>query len=806
MALTKLSTIPDIIAYMQSIIRQHRPLANVEQGFPLYDMLIEPFADLFYRERIYLYDIDKLADMVSLFDDSGNLLYPEYADFLINKYFIGTEDIQGAVHTIYFYFSAKCDFSIGPNSFISYNTTTFTIDPVSISKSDSSWEAGEGGTCRIAITIVGQVNSTYTLSPTSSVSAPWNTDNVRITIGMPNGTTFQGARNVSTLTGVTSPVVTLDLLKNSVSNRSYSNTRSINYFLKVNTAFTPDKLKQSKVLKYKDKFFIDNYVDIVSRDKGADLEHTSIKLSGMGKVLLDYGNDFYVSEALLEYVGSNDFFPLVEPVTITGDDHNQIQTLHVTGADATNTSNGYLFYKLTLDKAAQTITVEFHKTVPGGLVATAVYTETGGDERYYMKGHYMTIVESAGSGIGGEIYVKWQENLALWTGRVMGDLTPAFYRVKFPWTKGVIAPVALVESHDPTTGESTPDTALAIANAINDSLTTTAFTMNSGFKVLLTGTKYKVLNDDNFLFVGGDISGVSLANSSLFSLAWEVDTHNTLPIPTAAAPCAAALKIYKSSERTLQNLVAYVDLDAYTTYTNIPLQPYPLPAGSGITGTVTLSAVIEDKDDQNYIVPKSSIAGFSNDYLYLNLSINEGAQNQYDGKYAYLVYAGTDEAALTNSQNGFNDPANMETSCVLNVSPYRGLIFSTYFDRDYIMPFADTTAARARYLTFFAELESYFDTYTGAVSSIDFKALSSLMHSKTGLYMKRLDYTVCTQRGHLIRGIIDIGDEETEKIIWGDIQQVIADTVDTSHPQNVITEAIATNEALYKPILSVIGI
>ena len=186
--------------------------------------------------------------------------------------------------------------------------------------------------------------------------------------------------------------------------------------------------------------------------------------------------------------------------------------------------------------------------------------------------------------------------------------------------------------------------------------------------------------------------------------------------------------------------------------------------------------------------------------------MNTGAHNVYDGEVVYLVYGGTDQFKLLNAHNGFNDPANMEVGCSVNVSPYRPVIFSIYFNRDYIMPYANTSTMLARYGTLFNELEAYFSNYVGLPSDIDFQTLASTMHIRTGLYVKRLDYSVCSQRGHIVRGTVDIGDESTAGIVWADIQNYLAETVDVSHTADVITEATATNETLYKPILSVIGI
>ena len=112
MSLTTLSNLADIEAYLQNHIKSVLPDVNVMPGYPLYDLLIKSSAEIIYKERNYVNVINNISKLTNLFDTAGNLLYPQYRDLLLNKYFIGSEEIDAVVYSIDLVFNQACSLGL----------------------------------------------------------------------------------------------------------------------------------------------------------------------------------------------------------------------------------------------------------------------------------------------------------------------------------------------------------------------------------------------------------------------------------------------------------------------------------------------------------------------------------------------------------------------------------------------------------------------------------------------------------------------------------------------------------------------
>jgi len=78
----------------------------------------------------------------------------------------------------------------------------------------------------------------------------------------------------------------------------------------------------------------------------------------------------------------------------------------------------------------------------------------------------------------------------------------------------------------------------------------------------------------------------------------------------------------------------------------------------------------------------------------------------------------------------------------------------------------------------------------------------------TGLILKRLDYTLFTQRGYPVRGVLDINLDQTCRFDWNEnVTKVIFDAVDDK-PRFIDPEREynVTSEDMYRPLFSRVGV
>lgn len=304
MTLTSLSTLSDIKLLLVNIVKSVKPEANLNPGYPLYDLLVESGAEIVYKERNYIHIINNIQKVLTLFDDSGNLLYPQYEDLLKNKYFIGSEAIDAVVYSVTLIFSEKCDFIVKSGSTVDLNGIVLSINPISVSKYDDDWVQDSTGYGYTVYT-VNSNGMTGVVDP----SFEWNISDVEVEITGSAVLRYVANRSAITFSDVST--LTFDVVRNSISNRSYSNARAIGYNLRTNTGFSPDSLKQYEVLRNNDPYYIDNYYTIYKYSYIHDITiPIKVKASGRGKIMFDYGYDVYITPITFEYApdGSGTLF------------------------------------------------------------------------------------------------------------------------------------------------------------------------------------------------------------------------------------------------------------------------------------------------------------------------------------------------------------------------------------------------------------------------------------------------------------------------------------------------------------------
>lgn len=771
MTISSISTVEDIREYIKKIVKAHKPDANLEKGFPLYDLLIEPFAQVIYNEREYVNITSNIARVLPLFDDEGDLLYPEYEDYLLNKYFIGIEDIDRTLYTIYFYFDKKCDFYVKPGSTITYNNVTFNINPTVAIAADTEWSQDARGHY-FPVQVYSSDNSD---SITGSTDA-WDVTSINLEISPDpeyGDAELLFVFNSSTISTTFTPIVTLDILKNSISNRSFSNPRAIRYHIDTNSGFYQSSLIQYKILKYADKHYVDTYKTLV--DSGGDF--SNVKVSGKGKVLLDYGIQNYVTPITMEYLTESSNYYFSEHAVISNDSQRQIQTLYLTGANYDSMDGEYLYWEIATVAAIPNIVFYDGSAVE---VARGICpAATGG---------YTTVNQVGGSGISGYAYIKWKVDVAYNILNKVAGLNAPIYKFPFNNDRGVLAPVALFYN-------SNTATSLLEANLLKTDLDN-----NDSSLVITEERSTPVFFDNGFFTVESDtysqiewieLEGLSVANSDFYTLYWSKGVSGTLDFYSDPSMGTA----YKVAEASLAGL------NAAPPYITVAISQYN---NSGITGNASLINSNADNDTDNIIYPKSNVVGFDNNNLFIKLFVKTGSEKQYHNQTCYMVYKGTNNTYLESAQAIFSDDDNREITSGIEVGPMKGMLFTLYYNSDYVMPYkANSTANQAKYEDLLEELESYFSTYSGNISDIDFQQLSSDIFATTGMYFLKLDYTVPTQRGHLVTGTIDLNDEDYASLDWAThIQTELTNGIDAAYYALApLKEAVVTVEKIYKPVL-----
>jgi len=778
MALTTISTLQDIQKYLQGIILAHKPNANVERGFPLWDLMVEPFAKIVYNERLYVNLTNNLARVLPLFDDSGKLKDPSFEEYLINKYFIGSEGINASIFTLYLFFNKPCDVAIQNGSSVSYNNQLLDVDPLYAAKDDTNWKQNSRG-YYIPIMVSSTESAEFSIGNTEA----WDISNLNLSIST-EGAKVLFAYNISVLNSSVTPTLTLATVKNSISNRSFSNTRSLAYQLGANSAFYPEDLKKYEILKFADRYYIDNYFEYLRDDSGV----ISFKTSGEGKILMDYGLNYYTKAVTLEYLPEGHHYTFATSSIVQEDAYHQVNALNVYGVTTDNSNSGTLYWGISEveNGGARRLFFSLYSDEAGTSRVASI--GSGGidyieyNNREHTKGVYLELSERNSSGIHGFVHIRYAVDIAVSNLNRVEGLTSPDYRVKLNMEDGVIYPIGLLYSEygspDLVVEELKESLASYRADTVLPAMQSPLIALdNAGFSVSDPTNQIKRV----------DLKGLTLANSSMFSVNIHLDGYD--------------LYVYKNENQTPETLVASGELVPGGALQVVDLV---VQNNSGISGEVRIKHTTETTDIVSAKVhPANLVTGFSNKELTVRLTVQRGAVNQYHNKVANLVYLGTDPEKLTAAKMTLQDDANREVGMTINTAAFRPFVFHVGFSSDYVFPFKDTSTTYNNYLLLMELMDTYFADYTGKVSNLDFAELSSNWFPATGLYLKKLNWKMYTQRGHAIEGVLELEDSDQTKINWSnDIIKEIEISVDPYYTERLLSESQATVQKLYKPLLS----
>ena len=778
MALSTISTLQDIQKYLQGIILAHKPGANVERGFPLWDLMVGPFAKIVYNERLYVNLTNNLARVLPLFDDAGNLKDSSFEEFLVNKYFIGSEEINASIFTLYLFFNKPCDVAIQNGSTVFYNNQLLDVDPLYSASDDDNWKQNSRG-YYIPIVVSSSENAEFSIGNTEA----WDISNLNLDI-QTEGAEVLFAYNISVLNSSVTPVLTLDTVKNSISNRSFSNTRSLAYQLRANSAFYPEELKQYEILKFADRHYIDNYFEYLRDDSGV----ISFKTSGEGKILMDYGLDYYTKAVTLEYLSEGHHYTFSTSNIVQEDVYKQVSSLNVYGVTSDNSDIGTLYWGISEieNGGARQLHFSLYSDAAGTTQVASIgtggldYVEYASKE--HTQGVYLELSERNTSGIHGFVHIRYSSDIIVSDlNRVEGLISPD-YKIKLNMEDGVVYPFGLLYNASSSSELAAEDVRAGLASY--DS-TSASLTMrdpliaidNAGFSVTDSTNQIKRAN----------LRGLTLTNSSMFSVNVCLDGFS--------------LYVYKDNSQATEALVATGTLVPGSTLQAVTLTAQ---SNSGISGELYIEHTAAGADIVNAGIRSANlITGFSNKELTVRLTVQQGAVNQYHNKIAHLIYLGTDPEKLTSAKMTLQDDANREVGMTINTAAYRPFAFHISFSPEYVFPYKDNATTYANYLLLIELMDTYFSNYTGKVSDLDFAELSSSWFPSTKLYLKKLNWKMYTQRGHAVAGTLELEDSDQTKINWNaDIIAKVETTVDPYYTERLMSESQATVQKLYKPLLS----
>lgn len=302
MTLTPYSSTPeDTVELLRNMIKSRIPDANVEEGYPLYELLIKPFADIVYSERETSDILRQVNSVLPLFDDQGNLKYPAYEDALRARYFIAANTLTDDLQFLWLRFDKKTDFAINRGSIVRLGDTVITLHAYAASAHDNEWE------------VIHNLFSHKVPIESVQGKAAVSGSNFDISgISYSADSPIISAYTVNAIAPDTAAPLSLDVIQNSISNRSFSNARALRYHFAVDPQFYPTDLRQTRILKANDREFIEGYHDLVKtyNDK---IVHLQVRTGGEAKILFDYGYSNLQTKGTFTLIEEGEVIPFELP-------------------------------------------------------------------------------------------------------------------------------------------------------------------------------------------------------------------------------------------------------------------------------------------------------------------------------------------------------------------------------------------------------------------------------------------------------------------------------------------------------------
>jgi len=818
----------EIIAEFQQRLEADYPDYNIIKGSPLYDLIINRLADVVKTERDIVNVITDVARVVPMFDDSGNLRseYEGMEDYIVERFFLENDSESEVWNTVYLKFNKKARISIRSGSFIIYGTTQLDVRQTILTLNSPLW-IQSGNTYMHPVDIKSSDVDESEFIPETDA---WVTGGIRYESNTPV-VLLVGAESRRAINTVERPKTTLSGVRNSISNRSFSNIRSLKYNFRNNSIFNPDNLIRSKVMHVTDPAFIERRKILWEDDDTA----LSCVTSGDGKTLLDYGNQLNIADVTFEYIERDDplYSEIEEPLVIDNTEQ-MLRSIKVSGVTTANSDKGYLYgflsysYDNTTGEVTVTLTFYKHPYVDGdtpdpaqAVLSGSAVSYTTGVADYPSIRIILDAVNYSGLTGWCDIVIDPQyydvnERDAFF--RIQMD-TFSLYKISTR-NLGLLSPVAIGSTTDMTTLKERLES-VDIADIITPFTKASSSIPNS--VLLVRGDVLGQISDVSY--VPADLDTASLSWGSVLdgNLYWRI-------LVTAGG---SKKYFVVSTDPTFK------DPSLFLTRTEIPLaytagtplildMPSNVFMQMSVTFTADFAGLVEHVLSDSYLAPPYSFVRNANDYLIIRSVPNMIAANNYDGQTASILYYGTNVEDLQQSQEALINVKAMEAGHRILVSPMRPVVLTAYYTEEYVSPFMTDKdyssfpngdelnerldTIKSKYVDLITYLEEYFSSYSGYISDIDFSQIAGDAYAATGMHIKKLDFVVFTQRGYKIRGYLKMSEESRTYITWSDITDDVREQVDdiyeyfTTYLPEVEREENVTDETLYKPVFSKVGL
>lgn len=814
----------DIVRLLEDRIRAEYPTLNIVEGSPIYDLMVNRLSEAITSERELVNIITNIARVAPMFNDEGRLRseYQGMEAFITERFFLDEETTAEVWDTVYLRFNKKGRITVLPGSVINFDVTELQLAPTVITNDSPLW-IQDGNTYLHPVQVrVDDLDDALFLPATTA----WVTGGVEIQTNVPLLFVL-GAWSKRAINTFERPRLTFQEVRNSITNRSFSNIRSIQFNLRNNSIFTPDELIRAKVMHIADPAFIERR-KILYEDSGKAL---SAVVSGHGKVLLDYGNQINRADVTMEYVErDHPLYAEIDPVMIFHNTDDMLRNIQIDGLTDGNTDGGRLYgfmnYEFDISESETKVMLTWYR-VPyaAGDTPDPFYAVLHGEVVIYGSDYgdiinvRMELAELNGSGLSGWCVLSVNpEYFAI-------HEIPAFFRVKSDLFSlyridttllGLLSPISLGSQEDMEELQAYMEST-EVADLVPPFSKSSASL--PGTSVLVRGDAQSQI--DSVTFMPADLSSASLAWGQLMTgnLFWRITENTAVP----------AKYILISLDKTFRNpallLTKTLIPETYVTGEVLTLEVQDNAFMTlDLRFTKDYVDIVPDISPDNYLASSYSFVRVANNELVLKANTAGMAANNADGLVCSLLYYGTNRDALIRSQEAFANIRKIEAGHMMTVSPMRPIVFTLFYTPEYIAPYLadrDYTGTpkgeelnerlgelQSRYVDLVEFLTEYFSTYSGRIGDIDFTELANLAYEASGLHIKKLDYTLFTQRGHRINGHLKLQENRDVHLSWETVVKNIKDHVNdiTDYTQKYIPEIEleyqVTEESLYKPVFS----
>lgn len=925
---------PEVIEELITRIKQSDSAASIAPGTPLYDLLVYHFADVITDERQLVNVATNIARVSPMFGDDGRLL-PEYEDmagYLTDRFFLTRPEATTVYDTLYLKFNRITGVNILAGSYVYAGQVKLNVVPTFITQDSPYWKtvAVDG---RYVYTHPVNIDTASDVDTYIPASDQWITGGVRLSSG--SKCLVLGAESKKAINTYVEPEVTFEYLRDSISNRSLSNPRSILYNLRNNLGFSPDRLKKARVMHTMEPCFIERrkvlFNDVTVRpdvqgspSNGASsagmFRTMSAIVSGDGKILLDYGTGLYTAPVDMISIDRAD--PLYSELNPLIEDTNPDRMITEINIQGVRTLTGWLeLVSKPSDSDPGTVLYQVKAYV------TAL-TETPEDPEH-PENSEITL-----EGISDEVANVFPSFVRIWLyepdaeeesddtskkafGWVSAAVNPGTFSVEgykseqFSYHRdqfllyridtrglGLLSPVSTGSEEDMDrlkavlasvdVNDLLPEGTMASVSMPSSTLTVysgdalTCPVKKADFFMKLTGLStgagsqlsnnvlavyskpiyWKITGSSDeyarYLWISTDktFKDRGLGVFNIFGtrpvvMTGDADWNYKLVIPsginagTSDNPVRfklsdnAKIDISGTSEASaqrvrLEELAASIGGDVmiqaeFSDDAEFTFNAHNINLNIGMTFQIVTEKLINfttqsNDTDSQYLTAPSSFVRNSNRYLVV--AVNPDHQSPDSDLRATLLYYGTDPDLMARSQELYYNSRLAEIGNRIVVHPFRPVVFTAYWGPEYVtqyMPEGATVIGdpelqaeaqerydtlRSQFIELQAFIESYMSDYQGKISDFDFADMVKQGQTATGLILKRLDWTVFTQRGYAVRGVLNINLDRTCKFDWTKlVKDVLAVQInDESVFVDAERETNVTDESLYRPLFSRVGI